>query len=260
MGAFKSAIITTKGQALLAKAVLNTADLEFTRVSVSDTTLTGDLASKTGIGTIKQTAKVASVVRTNNSSVKVSASISNEELTSGYYVRNIGLYAKDPNEGEILYSISVADESSATADWMPPFNGVGVSSLMIDLITVVSNSDKVVVEVDPTASATVTQLKQLHEQVVDELTPVKIACGNFVEIDDGAEEPFVGIRLVGKSMQEANPSIENPQEVIGVGGNGSVAVDIYGLNLCENRWNRKSAFGIFRKPLICCPRQENSCQ
>lgn len=165
MGAFNSAVITTKGQALLAKAVLNTADLEFTKIAVSDTRLTGDLASKTGIGTIKQDAKIASVKRTNNSSVKVSASIANNDLTSGYYVRNIGLYAKDPDEGEILYSISVADESSATADWMPPYNGVGVSSLMIDLVTVVGNSDKVKVEVDPTAFATVAQIIEVNEHL-----------------------------------------------------------------------------------------------
>lgn len=165
MGAFHSAVITAKGQALLAKAVLNTVDLEFTRIAVSENKLTGDLVSKAGIGTVKQEAKVASVKRTNNSSVKVGASIANNNLTSGYYVRNIGLYAKDPDEGEILYSISVADESTATADWMPPYNGVGVSSLMIDLITVVGNSDNVKVEVDPTAFATVAQIIEVNEHL-----------------------------------------------------------------------------------------------
>lgn len=165
MGAFKSAVITTKGQALLAKAIMNTADLEFTKIAVSENKLTGDLATKTGIGTIKQSVLVSSVDRINNSSVKVSASMSNETLTSGYYIRNIGLYAKDSEEGEILYSISVADESTATADWMPPFNGIGVSSLMVDLITVVGKSDNVKIEVDPTAVATVAQINEVKEHL-----------------------------------------------------------------------------------------------
>lgn len=91
-------------------------------------------ASMTGIGTIKQEEKVASVVRKNGSNVTVSASFSNQTLGQGYYVRNLGLYANDPQAGEILYSISVADESTATADYMPPFNGIGVSSLMVDLV------------------------------------------------------------------------------------------------------------------------------
>ena len=62
-------------------------------------------------------------MRKNGSNVTVSASFSNQTLGQGYYVRNLGLYANDPQAGEILYSISVADESTATADYMPPFNG-----------------------------------------------------------------------------------------------------------------------------------------
>lgn len=167
MGAFKSAVITTKGQALLAKVVAGTTTLNFTMVKISEQKLTGDLASLTGIGTIKQSEKIASVVRQNGSNVKVSASFSNQTLGQGYYVRNIGLYATDPQEGEILYSISVADETTATADWMPPFNGIGVSSLLIDLITAVSNASSVSVTVDPSAGATVAQITNLQEQIDD---------------------------------------------------------------------------------------------
>ena len=73
MGAFKSAVITKKGQELLAKVVAGTTKLEFTKIKVSDAKLSGDLASMTGIGTIKQEEKVASVVRKNGSNVTVSA-------------------------------------------------------------------------------------------------------------------------------------------------------------------------------------------
>lgn len=75
--------------------------------------------------------------------------------------------ANDPQAGEILYSISVADESTATADYMPPFNGIGVSSLMVDLVTAVSNASSVKVNVDPTAGATVAQIVNLQEQIDD---------------------------------------------------------------------------------------------
>ena len=167
MGAFKSAVITKKGQELLAKVVAGTTKLEFTKIKVSDANLSGDLASMTGIGTIKQEEKVASVVRKNGSNVTVSASFSNQTLGQGYYVRNLGLYANDPQAGEILYSISVADESIATADYMPPFNGIGVSSLMVDLVTAVSNASSVKVNVDPTAGATVAQIVNLQEQIDD---------------------------------------------------------------------------------------------
>lgn len=202
MGAFKSAVITTKGQALLAKVVAGTCKLEFTKIAVSENTLSGDLASKTGIGTVKQSEKVASVVRQNGANVKVSASFSNETLGAGYYVRNIGLYATDPQDGEILYSISVADESEATADWMPPFNGIGVSSLLVDLVTAVSNASNVSVTVDPSAGATVAQIVNLQEQIDDVRTFVGY------EQDDvyGVEVDFVNkkfTRLAGAENMTA---------------------------------------------------------
>lgn len=202
MGAFKSAVITTKGQALLAKVVAGTTKLEFTKIKVSEQKLSGDLASLTGIGTIKQEEKVASVVRQNGANVKVSASFSNETLGAGYYVRNIGLYANDPQDGEILYSISVADESTATADWMPPFNGIGVSSLLVNLVTAVSNASSVEVTVDPSAGATVAQIINLQEQIDD----VRTFVGYEEEDVYGVEVDFVNkkfTRLAGAENMTA---------------------------------------------------------
>lgn len=139
MGAFKSAVITKKGQELLAKVVAGTTKLEFTKIKVSDTKLSGDLASMTGIGTIKQEEKVASVVRKNGSNVTVSASFSNQTLGQGYYVRNLGLYANDPQAGEILYSISVADESTATADYIHNNQGQSIENMVANDNTLLNN-------------------------------------------------------------------------------------------------------------------------
>jgi hypothetical protein len=202
MGAFKSAVITKQGQALLAKVIAGTTKFTFTKIKVSEQPLSGDLASLTGIGTIKQEEKVASVVRQNEANVKVSTSFTNENLGAGYYVRNIGLYATDPQDGEILYSISVADESTATADWMPPFNGIGVSSLLVDLVTAVSNASNVTVTVDPSAGATVAQIVNLQDQIDDVRTFVGY------EQDDvyGVEVDFVNkqfTRLAGAENMTA---------------------------------------------------------
>lgn len=208
MGAFKSAVITKKGQALMAKIMSGSATMAFTKVKTSDTTLTGDLANLTGIGTTKQSVDVSQVSRQNSSNVKVSASFNNSNLAQGYYVRNLGLYATDPDEGEILYSVSVADESVATADYMPPFNGIGVSSLLVDLITAVSNASNVSVTVNPTAGATVAQIVDLQEQIDD----VRSFVG--YEEDDiyGIEVDFVNkkfTRLAGAEGKTAGANFDS---------------------------------------------------
>lgn len=165
MGVFNPSVLTEQGKSLIAKSVAGICDITFTKIAISDTPITEELSLLTDIGAIKQSEKVASVVMQSENRVKASASFNNAGLTAGYYIRNIGLYAMDPTEGEILYSVSVAEESTATADWMPPFSGIGVSSLMVDILTAVSNTSSVNVMVDPTANATVAQILEVNEHL-----------------------------------------------------------------------------------------------
>ena len=239
MGAFNSAVITKKGNALLAKVVAGVIKLEFTKIAVSADTLSGDLASKTGIGTIKQIAKVASIIKQNNASTKVSASFSNETLTEGYYVRSIGLYATDPDEGEILYSISVADESTATADWMPPYNGIGVSSLMVDLVTAVANASSVNLDVDPTALATVAQIMEVNEHLTALDNSITVTTEKTL---NGSVAGGLKINKVcGKCEQGADPTPEVPQEIKSVEVSD---ISAYGKNRLKNTANSCTTNGV----------------
>ena len=45
---------------------------------------------------IKQTSVVSKITRVNEATVKIETSFSNTELTEGYYMRALGLYAEDP--------------------------------------------------------------------------------------------------------------------------------------------------------------------
>lgn len=167
MGVFNPSILTQKGKNLIAKSVAGACNITFTKIAVSDTPLTGDISQRVDIGVIKQSEKVSSVTMQGDSRAKISTSFSNTNLTAGYFIRNIGLYAMDPAEGEILYSISVANENTATADYMPPFSSIAVSSLVVDVISVVSSTASVNLTVDPTATATITQIKDLQSQIND---------------------------------------------------------------------------------------------
>lgn len=164
MGVFKQAVPTEKGVALLTKVLAGTAELEFTRIVTGDSVLEGDLSLKTNIGNIKQEQPASTVWLEGNSSIKVSAGFSNDAITQGYYVRNIGLYARDPDIGEILYSISVADDDITSVDWMPPFSESSVSSLAVDLVIELSNTENAKVSIDATAGATVAQIVALSRR------------------------------------------------------------------------------------------------
>ena len=157
MGVFNPSVLTKKGASLSAKVVAGITELQFTKMHIGDSRLTGDLSSLTDIGFVRQIENVSSVVREDNYNISAFASVSNRDLQQGYYIRAIGLYAIDPDEGEILYCISTADENSTSADWMPPFTGVGLTSLSVGMVVAVSNATEVSVTVGDTATVTVAQ-------------------------------------------------------------------------------------------------------
>ena len=145
MAEFSKLIITGAGQALIAKVIAGTGNIRFTKVSTSDTAYEENkLEELTELSGIKQTSLISDIVRTNEVAVKIETAFHNTELTEGYYMRTMGLYAVDPDEGEILYAVTV--ETSGNC-YIPPYNGVTVSGAYVQLITTVGNAEQVSLEV-----------------------------------------------------------------------------------------------------------------
>lgn len=165
MASFNPTVITDKGLALCAKIVAGTTKMSFTKICTSSTNYPSDtnLSALTALTSIEQTTLVSNVSVINNTSVKVEGALSNASLSTGYYIYTIGLYAQDPDLGEILYSVTTAVQ----ADWMPPNNGLSASSILIQLVTVTSNASNVQVSVDPNATATITDITNLQGQIDD---------------------------------------------------------------------------------------------
>ncbi|MCK9445027.1 MAG: phage tail protein [Tissierellaceae bacterium] len=158
MASFKSTVITERGHNLMIKIASGTTKMRFTKIRISDSTPSdSSLPTLTELSSIKQTVDISSVKVVNSATVKVSGVISNTDLAIGYYVRTIGLYAQDPDLGEILYSVTKAIE----ANWMSPNNGTSSSSLMISLLTVTSNAADITIDVEPAAVATINNINDI---------------------------------------------------------------------------------------------------
>ena len=164
MAEFSKLVVTRKGQALIAKMLAGTAtDIDFTKVAASDAEYqVEELEGLDSLNGIMQEAEVSRKTRTNEVAVKVETAFSNMKLTVGYHMRVLGLYALDPDDGEILYAACV--ELSGNC-YMPPYNGITVSGAYIQLVTTVGNADNVSLEVNPAAIATIGDIQYLQEQI-----------------------------------------------------------------------------------------------
>ena len=149
-GVFKEAVLTTKGIALLAKAQAGETKIELIKAATGDGSYRSNevLISKTALKSKKQEFKLESVRRQNDTNVFVKFIITNKQssgnLQNGYYVKEVGIYAKDPDEGEILYAIAIANENQW--DYLPAYNDLLPSTIMVNFLTEVSNADSVVIQ------------------------------------------------------------------------------------------------------------------
>jgi len=150
-GVFNEAVLTQKGIALLAKAQAELCTIALTKAVTGDGTYTEgeDISQRTALKSQKQDFSINTVMVQNVTNVFVKFIITNyksesEYLTQGYYVREIGLYAQDPDEGEILYAIATA--VSGHEDYLPSYNDLLPSTITIDMLTEVANADTVTIE------------------------------------------------------------------------------------------------------------------
>jgi hypothetical protein len=165
MAQFQNVIITTKGQALMAKMMAGVGNVRFTKINTSSTTYTtAQLEGLTSLSNIKQTTLVSKVTRTNNTAIKIEGAINNASLSTGYLCQTVGVYAIDPDEGEILYGVTIVN---GQADYIPAFNGVTSTGIKFELVISVGNAASVTLQVDPAAVATVGDLDEIYSQIAD---------------------------------------------------------------------------------------------
>jgi len=156
--------ITSGGQELIAKMIAGTSTCTFTRLCTSehDYTDVADLSTLTALEDIKQSVLISSISRTDTTLVNLTTQVNNAELTKGYYIRAVGLYAKDIENNEILYAVSI---ETGIADYLPPFGGKTIRSITYKMNIRVDNSEQVTLEVNPASIPTMEQVESIQTQV-----------------------------------------------------------------------------------------------
>ena len=165
MAEFSSFVIQPKGHALMSKLIAGSGTCNFSAIRTSTTVYTqGQLESGlTSLTNIKQSTEISSISRINNTSVNIKGALNNKDLVTGYTVNTIGLYAIDPDEGEILYAVARAIQ----AGYMPPYNGITSSGILFDFVITVGNAENVTVIVNPAAVATQADVIEINAKIAD---------------------------------------------------------------------------------------------
>ena len=169
MASYKATVITTSGKDLIADSVATGKKIEFTKIAFSAQgydLLQAQILSE--LNNIKQTVPVSDIYvskgNTQFRKIVVSGTATNVDLTEGYYLNTVGLYARNSSNGkEILYAVCCAD----LPDYMPPFSNTTLSSKIFKFYISVSSTANISLEVDPEGTANVGDVRELQSQVAE---------------------------------------------------------------------------------------------
>lgn len=115
MNIWSTAVITTQGLNLLAKLVAGET-MTITKAQTGAGTVdVSNLASQTAITTPKQTLSFRTPSYPSTGQVAVPCYLENDNLSTGYTATQVGIFAEDPDDGEILFFIAQADSGTGTA-------------------------------------------------------------------------------------------------------------------------------------------------
>lgn len=191
MASIKRTGITDKGKDLITREIAGITELTFTKISASSNKLTDTVNLETliNIDGVKQTVNVSKVEKIGTSQIKVTATFNNSGLMNGYSMETLGIYAKDTAGTEVLFAVTVA----GTSDYMPATNGINLSTVTVELIFNLSNTDNVSLSVDTAALVTVGMFDSFKSKVNKD----------YVKYTDLAEENKAGIITYAKIKEIA---------------------------------------------------------
>lgn len=136
---------TNKGRALHAKAQTGT-QLNFTRLAVGDGSLSGQAIAE--MNSLVHEVKSIPITKTKvlpGGIASIGGILSNQGLATGFYWREFGLFAQDPDVGEILYCYGNA---AALAEYIPAGGGADILEKRINIEAIIGSASNVTANIN----------------------------------------------------------------------------------------------------------------
>ena len=142
MSAFGGVYLTNSGKSLLAKAQTGKL-LKFTRIAIGDGTLTEeeDFENLESLKNEKLSLDIQALKKLENNNTKITFTLTNEDIENGFYWKELGVIAKDPDtQEEVLYCYANAGE---TGDYIPVENEADLLEEQVNINLITSNAENI---------------------------------------------------------------------------------------------------------------------
>lgn len=164
MNIWANAVITQKGLALQSKLISGTT-LNITKVQIgAGYTSPVLLPQQEEIIDVKKTlSSISGISYPEEGKCAININITNDDFEQGFTAKQIGIFANDPDEGEILYFIAQAENEAGTI--VPSKTEMPGYSAEWTFYFQYGQADNVIVQVDPSNTVTQTSMKNYIESI-----------------------------------------------------------------------------------------------
>lgn len=185
MNIWENAVITQKGLALQSKLIAGNT-LAITKVQLGAGAVSASLLYKqTAVQDVKKTlTQVTSVTYPEQGKCTIKINITNDDVTTGYTAMQLGFFANDPDEGEILYFIAQAESGYGTVvpskTEMPGFSAEWSFTFQY------GQADSVTVTVDPSNTVSQAEMEEyVANNAMSQEEVEEIVSEGFISKDGG---------------------------------------------------------------------------
>ena len=169
--------LTASGKDLLSRAMLGTADIEFTHIELGDGADAGENAN--ALSHTRITTAITSVSpRNDDIFITVHSVFDNSAVSTGFQNTELGLFAKDPDDAtrEILYGYRYS--SSETSSYIPSVNEEATFETVLDIHVYVGEAENVTVQIVSGVYATQADLTAHTNDATKHVTATERAAWN----------------------------------------------------------------------------------
>ena len=146
MSVFGGLYLTNQGKNLQIKAQAG-ATLQYTRVGIGDGALDSgeQIADLTALKNQVKSLSITKLKVLTTGKADIGVVLSNQDVSTSFYFREIGVFAQDPDLGEILYCYGNA---GSNAELIPASGGADVIEKSIDIMVLTGNAANVTATID----------------------------------------------------------------------------------------------------------------
>ena len=189
--------LTEKGRALIAKLMASKSQIEFTRAAVGAGSIPGGASPKdmTDLAEWRADGKISDISTPVPGEAQLVFQVFSRDVESGFLASEGAVWARDPDEGEILYTYIVL---ANRPEWIRAENDPVQKFAEFTCINIIDAVKVDVTMVNPKAIATLDMLKKRMQ--------------TFVELSD-ADVPSIGTRIHLRILEHvtngANAPVKN---------------------------------------------------